>query len=66
MLRKRAREGMKETMVAKQLKAGLEERKVRDLKLAAKRAARAARAAEKARLEGGCACDALFAAGLHG
>jgi hypothetical protein len=51
LLRKKAREGLKETMAAKRLKVGASERAARDEKLSAKRAARAARAAEKARLE---------------
>lgn len=50
-LRKLARLGMKETMAQKWLKVGLAERAVRDSKLTALRAKRAAKAAEKARLE---------------
>ena len=51
-LRKRARKELAETEQAKRLAIGLEERKVRDAKLATSRAKKAAKVAERTRLEG--------------
>lgn len=51
MLRKRARIGMRETMAEKWLRVGLEERQVRDSKLAVLRARQVAKSAEKRRLQ---------------
>eukprot|EP00965_Chrysotila_dentata_P061130 2025258-Pleurochrysis_carterae.AAC.1 len=51
LLRKRARQGLKVTMLEKQTAAGLAQQETRKAKLAAKRPKRAAKATERARID---------------
>eukprot|EP00965_Chrysotila_dentata_P041546 1377547-Pleurochrysis_carterae.AAC.1 len=61
MQRKRARQGLKMTMLEKRTAAGLAQQETRKAKLAAKRAKRAAKATERGRNHRrAAACQALF------
>eukprot|EP00965_Chrysotila_dentata_P165247 5456414-Pleurochrysis_carterae.AAC.1 len=51
LLRKRARQGLKVTMLEKRTAAGLAQMETRKAKLAARRAKRAAKAIERARID---------------